>query len=135
MVKTMTQVEKKILRILIADDEVEFASTIVARLKLRNFAASMANSGKEALAAIEEEQPDVLLLDLKMPDLDGLEVLASLKEKHPGLAVIILTGHGSFDAGLKGMELGAYDYIMKPVDLNLLITKIEGAFEAGATKS
>ncbi len=125
----MTQIDRKNLKVLIADDEVEFASTIVARLKLRSFAASMANSGKEALAAIEQEQPDVLLLDLKMPDLDGLEVLASLKEKYPDLAVIILTGHGSFEAGRKGMELGAYDYIMKPVDLNLLMTKIEDAFQ------
>ena len=133
--KKMTQIDRKNLRVLIADDEIEFASTIVTRLKLRSFAASMDNSGKDALAAIEQEQPDVLLLDLKMPDLDGLEVLASLKESYPGLAVIILTGHGSFEAGLKGMELGAYDYIMKPVDLNLLIAKIEDAFEAASTKS
>jgi DNA-binding NtrC family response regulator len=126
----MTNIDRKNLKVLIADDEVEFASTIVARLNLRSFAASMANSGKAALAAIEQECPDVLLLDLKMPDLDGLEVLASLKEKYPTLAVIILTGHGSFEAGRKGMELGAYDYIMKPVDLNLLMTKIEDAFQA-----
>jgi YesN/AraC family two-component response regulator len=82
------------------------------------------------LAAIEDEQPDVLILDLKMPDLDGLEVLASLKENYPDLAVIILTGHGSFEAGRQGMELGAYDYIMKPVDLNLLLVKIEDAFQS-----
>ncbi len=118
------------LKVLIADDEVEFASTIVARLNLRKFVATMANSGKAALAAIDQEPPDVLLLDLKMPDLDGLEVLASLKEKYPDLAVIILTGHGSFEAGRQGMELGAYDYIMKPVDLNLLIGKIEEAFQS-----
>jgi DNA-binding NtrC family response regulator len=126
----MTNIDRKNLKVLIADDEVEFASTIVARLNLRSFAASMANSGKAALAAIEQECPDVLLLDLKMPDLDGLEVLASLKEQYPTLAVIILTGHGSFEAGRKGMELGAYDYIMKPVDLNLLMTKIEDAFQS-----
>lgn len=130
----MTQIERKTPRVLIVDDEVEFASTIVTRLKLRSFVASMANSGTDALAAVEEEQPDVLLLDLKMPDLDGLEVLASLKENYPDLAVIILTGHGSFEAGLKGMELGAYDYIMKPVGLNLLITKIKNAFEAVSAK-
>lgn len=130
----MTQIDGKKLKVLIADDEVEFASTIVARLKLRNFAASMANSGREALAAIKQEPPDVLLLDLKMPDLDGLEVLASLKASYPGLAVIILTGHGSFEAGLKGMELGAFDYIMKPVDLNLLITKINDAYSSGTAK-
>lgn len=130
----MTQIDKKNLKVLIADDEIEFASTIVTRLQLRNFVATMVNSGKAALAAIEQEQPDVLLLDLKMPDLDGLEVLASLKDKYPDLAVIILTGHGSFEAGRQGMELGAYDYIMKPVDLNLLIAKIEDAFQSRTTK-
>lgn len=131
----MTQIDRKNLKVLIADDEVEFASTIVARLKLRNFTATMANSGKEALEVIEHETPDVLLLDLKMPDLDGLEVLASLKENYPHLAVIILTGHGSFEAGRKGMELGAYDYVMKPVDLNILIKKIEDAFQLRAANS
>jgi YesN/AraC family two-component response regulator len=90
----------------------------------------MTNSGKATLAAIDENQPDVLVLDLKMPDLDGLEVLASLQEKYPALAVIILTGHGSFEAGRRGMELGAYDYVMKPVDLSLLMEKIEGAFQS-----
>ena len=131
----MTTNEKHNLKVLIADDEVEFASTIVTRLNLRKFSATMANSGKEALAAIEQDPPDVLLLDLKMPDLDGLEVLASLKVKHPDLAVIILTGHGSFEAGRQGMDLGAYDYVMKPVDLNLLIGKIEGAFESKSAQS
>jgi DNA-binding NtrC family response regulator len=126
----MTQTDQNNLTILIADDEIEFASTLVARLRLRNFKATMANSGKATLAAIEMKQPDVLVLDLKMPDLDGLEVLASLQEKYPTLAVIILTGHGSFEAGRRGMELGAYDYVMKPVDLNLLMEKIEGAFKS-----
>lgn len=118
------------LRVLIADDEIEFAATLVARLKLRNFSATMVNSGKATLAAIEQQKPDVLVLDLKMPDLDGLEVLADLNRSNPKLAVIILTGHGSFEAGKQGMELGAYDYIMKPVNLNLLIEKIESAFRA-----
>lgn len=129
----MTQTEKHHLTVLIADDEIEFASTLVARLRLRNFRADMTNSGKATLAAIEQERPDVLILDLKMPDLDGLEVLATLQEKYPALAVIMLTGHGSFAAGQRGMELGAYDYVMKPVDLNLLMEKIEGAFQAKKT--
>ena len=119
---------------LIADDEIEFAATLVARLNLRNFAATMVNSGKAALLAVKEQQPDVLVLDLKMPDLDGLEVLADLQKSNPKLAVIILTGHGSFEAGRQGMELGAYDYIMKPVDLNLLIGKVESAFLAVKNK-
>jgi len=115
------------IRILIADDEVEFASTLVTRLQLRKFQVRMVNSGIEALAAIDEEVPDILLLDLKMPDLDGLEVLAKLRESYPHLKVVILTGHGSFEAGREGMELGAFDYIMKPVDLNRLIEIVKSA--------
>ena len=115
------------LKILIADDEVEFASTLVTRLQLRKFKARMVNSGMDALAAIDEEVPDILLLDLKMPDLDGLEVLAKLRQSYPHLKVVILTGHGSFEAGREGMELGAFDYIMKPVDLNRLITIVKSA--------
>lgn len=126
----MTPTERINLKVLIADDEIEFASTLVTRLKLRNFTASMVNSGQATLTAIEQESFDVLILDLKMPDLDGLEVLARLHESYPLLAVIILTGHGSFEAGRKGMELGAFDYIMKPVDLKLLIEKIESAYQA-----
>lgn len=115
------------IRILIADDEVEFASTLLARLELRKFEARMVNSGEAALAAIEEELPDILLLDLKMPDLDGLEVLARLRKNYPDLKVVILTGHGSFESGREGMELGAFDYIMKPVDLNRLIEIVKAA--------
>lgn len=115
------------IKILVADDEVEFASTLVTRLELRSFQARMVNSGGDALAAIEKECPDILLLDLKMPDLDGLEVLAKLRESYPLLKVIILTGHGSFEAGREGMALGAYDYIMKPVDLTRLIEIIRAA--------
>ncbi|MFW2366483.1 MAG: response regulator, partial [Desulforhopalus sp.] len=105
----MIRNESPNLKVLIADDEIEFAETLVARLELRNFSATMVNSGKAALTAIDQQKPDVLVLDLKMPDLDGLEVLADLRESTPKLAVIILTGHGSFEAGKQGMELGAYD--------------------------
>lgn len=124
----MTQQKSNTIKLLIADDELEFASTLVARLELRNFSVKMVNSGLDALEAVAEDTPDVLLLDLKMPDLDGLEVLARLRENHPDLKVIILTGHGSFEAGREGMELGAYDYIMKPVDLGRLIEVVQAAY-------
>ncbi len=125
----MIKVNRDSIKVLIADDEVEFASTLVTRLQLRSFDTNMVNSGGAALAAIQHSQPDVLLLDLKMPDIDGLEVLARLKHDYPHIKVIILTGHGSFEAGQEGMKLGAYDYVMKPVDLNRLIEKIEGAYK------
>ena len=123
--------KKEPIRVLIADDEIEFISTLEARLKLRNFETTTVSSGIAALKAIEKDPPDVLLLDLKMPDLNGLEVLAQVKEDFPAIEVIILTGHGSFEAGKEGMEQGAFDYIMKPVDLNQLIGKIEEAYLKG----
>ena len=117
------------IKVLIADDEVEFASTLVTRLQLRNFDTSMVTTGEEALKAVAKQQPDILLLDLKMPDLDGFEVLGRLENNYPNMKVIILTGHGSFDVGHEGMKLGAYDYPMKPIDLKLLTQKIEEAYE------
>lgn len=117
-------------KILIADDEVEFASTLATRLELRGYVTTIANSGEETLEAISRQIPDLLLLDLKMPDLDGLEVLARLRESHQDLKVIVLTGHGSFSSGSQGMALGAFDYIMKPVELNLLLEKIAEATAA-----
>lgn len=125
----MIEKTNKNIKVLIADDEVEFASTLKTRLELRNFLTDHVNSGKAALEAVAREKPDVLLLDLKMPDLDGLEVLARIRQDYPDLTVFILTGHGSFEAGKEGMKLGANDYIMKPVDLNRLIKKIEDALQ------
>jgi len=122
---------KEQIRVLIADDEVEFIATLGARLKLRGFETTTVSSGIAALNAIEQNPPDVLVLDLKMPDLNGLEVLAKVKEDFPVIEVIILTGHGSFEAGKEGMEQGAFDYIMKPVDLNQLIGKIKEAYLQG----
>lgn len=117
----------KKLKILVADDEVDFATTVLARLNMRGFDVSTVHAGREIVGAVEELKPDVLILDLKMPDMDGLEVLQLLRERKNDVTVIIVTGHGSFEAGRTGMELGAFDYIMKPVDLNLLITKINEA--------
>jgi DNA-binding NtrC family response regulator len=126
----MSKENNNTIRILIADDEVEFASTLATRLELRGYVTEIANSGEETLEAITRQVPDLLLLDLKMPDLDGLEVLAKLRENYKELKVIILTGHGSFSSGNQGMTLGAFDYIMKPVELSLLLEKITEATAA-----
>lgn len=126
--------KNEIIKVLIADDEVEFASTLKTRLNLRNFQADAVHSGVAALEAIAHDKPDVLVLDLQMPDLNGLEVLARVKQQFQAIEVIILTGHGSFEAGREGMERGAYDYIMKPVELRLLTDKIEEAYQAAKKK-
>jgi DNA-binding NtrC family response regulator len=117
------------MQILIVDDEVEFASTLVERLELRGIEAISANRGIEALALVKEHGPDVVILDLKMPDLSGLEVLSRIKAIDPTIEVIMLTGHGSSAAGIDGMERGAFDYVMKPVDLKALLEKIEQAYK------
>lgn len=126
----MSKENNNTIKILIADDEVEFASTLATRLELRGYVTEIANSGEATLEAITRQVPDLLLLDLKMPDLDGLEVLAKLRENYKELKVIILTGHGSFSSGNQGMTLGAFDYIMKPVELSLLLEKITEATAA-----
>ncbi len=126
----MSKENNNTIRILIADDEVEFASTLATRLELRGYVTEIANSGEETLEAITRQVPDLLMLDLKMPDLDGLEVLAKLRENYKELKVIILTGHGSFNSGNQGMTLGAFDYLMKPVELSLLLEKITEATAA-----
>ena len=114
-------------KLLVIDDEVEFAATLCQRLNLRGFTSRDAHSGIEGLASFAELEPDVVLLDLRMPDMNGLDVLAQIKEQDPRAEVIILTGHGSVQAGIEAMEKGAYDYIMKPVDLKELLKMIQAA--------
>lgn len=126
------------INVLIVDDEVEFASTLAERLELRNIKTVVMNNGEDALAFVNHAPPDVVVLDLKMPTLNGLDVLKGIKSINPDIEVIILTGHGSTSAGIEGMENGAFDYIMKPVDLLELIEKINQAAEkqqAGRARS
>jgi len=118
----------KKMKVLVVDNETEFASTLAERLRLRKIEAQSAYSGEEGLAAVSRFLPDVLILDLQMPDMSGLEVLSQVKAIDPSIEVILLTGHGSFEAGITGMELGAFDYIIKPVDLSLLMEKITEAY-------
>lgn len=115
--------------ILIVDDEVEFAATLAERMELRGYRTRVTNCGKDALAAVLTSPPDIVLLDLKMPDLGGLEVLDTIKESNPLIEVIMLTGHGCTISGIEGMEHGAFDYLMKPVDLNMLLDKVNQAFD------
>jgi DNA-binding NtrC family response regulator len=117
------------MKVLVVDNEVEFASTLAARLRLCSFEAQSVFSGTEALAAIPVFLPDVLVLDVQMPDMTGLEVLDRIKAIDPSIEVILLTGHGSFDVGIKSMQLGAFDYIFKPVDLSSLIDRITDAYD------
>ncbi len=116
------------LRVLIVDDEDDFRETIVKRLNARKILAEGAASGVKALQLLENKDYDVIVLDVKMPDMDGIETLRHIKKLKPEIEVIMLTGHASVEFGLKGMQLGAFDYVMKPAPLNELLDTIGQAY-------
>ena len=114
-------------RILLVDDEVEYLQTVTKRLLRRKLDVSAAHSGEEALRHLAGSAADVVVLDVKMPGLGGIETLRRIKSDHPLVEVIMLTGHASVDAAIEGMELGAFDYLMKPVEFDELLYKIQDA--------
>jgi two-component system OmpR family response regulator len=122
----------KEFRVLIVDDELDFLETIVKRLKRRQVDATGIDSGIKALELLEKEHFDVVILDVRMPGLDGIETLKEMKKKRPLLEVIMLTGHASVESGVQGMQYGAFDYVMKPADINDLLEKIKAALERKA---
>jgi DNA-binding NtrC family response regulator len=115
------------IKLLIIDDEAEFAATLCRRLRLRNIDAVDAHSGKEGLVLLQELHPNIIILDLKMHDMSGLDVLEKIKASDASIEVIMLTGHGSIRAGIEAGEKGAFDYMIKPVDLPDLLLKIDEA--------
>ena len=117
----------KNVRVLLVDDQVEFVETLVKRITRRGLDIRGVSSGQEALAFLDAHPVDVVVLDVKMPGMDGIEVLRLIKRLHPGIEVIMLTGHASLEMAMKGMENGAYDYLMKPMDIDELLYKIEDA--------
>ena len=115
------------LRVLFVDDEEDLVSTVVERLELRGIEATGVVTGQQALALIEERPFDVVLLDVRMPGLGGLEVIRRIKQTHPGLEVVLLSGHGASEDAETGRRLGAYDYLQKPVDLEDVIAILRRA--------
>ena len=122
---TMTALPK----ILLVDDEERFRSNLKKMLTAEGFEVSEANSGQKALEELALHAYDVILLDMRMPDMDGLTTLAAIKERHPDPEVIILTGHASVDAAAEIIRLGAAEFLLKPCPLEEVIAKIETAFE------
>lgn len=116
-------------RVLVVDDEEDFLETLVNRLRRRGVPTEGALSGHRALEMLEAESFDVVVLDVRMPGMDGLEALKEIKDRWPFVEVIMLTGHGSVESGIQGMRLGAFDYVMKPADLEDLLEKIHQAHE------
>ncbi len=115
-------------RLLLVDDEIPFITNLLKLLSRRGYEVSTAYDGESALRLLQEQEFDVVILDQNMPGKDGISVLKDLKAIQPHLEVIILTGFSSIDKALKGCELGAYDYVSKPIQLGDLEAKIRQAF-------
>lgn len=122
--------DKSQWKILLVDDEVEFVTTLAERLALRGIAARTAHDGETALRMLSEDRPQVMVLDVMMPGMKGLDVLSRVKETAPEVQVILLTGQGRTRDGIEGMKLGAFFYMMKPLDLDELIAKMGEAIAA-----
>jgi len=120
------------LKILLVDDEREFVTTLAERLELRNMKVTIAMNGEEALGFVEDDPPQVVVLDVMMPGLGGLEVLEKIKAMDSRIQVILLTGHGATKDGIRGMQLGAFDYLIKPIDIDELIDKLNEAVKSMA---
>ncbi len=115
------------VRVLLVDDEVQFVETLAERLETRGFAVDTAFSGDQAIEKIRQKDLDVVVLDVLMPGITGIDTLREIKRLKPLTEVIMLTGHATVETAIEGMKLGAYDYLMKPTDINDLVDKITKA--------
>ncbi len=113
--------------VLLVDDEATFVQTLAKRLTLRRFDVHTATRAEKAFATLQSHSIDVVVLDVRMPDLDGIEATRTIKASHPLVEVILLTGHASMEASLEGMKMGAFDYLLKPLNIDELVYKIEDA--------
>ena len=118
----------KLASVLLVDDEVPFVETLTKRLTKRDLSVSSAYSGNGALEVLAQGRDvDVVILDVKMPGMDGIETLREIKKTYPLVEVIMLTGHATVGSAVEGMRLGAFDYLMKPCDMDELVAKVSEA--------
>jgi DNA-binding NtrC family response regulator len=122
-------VRQEKLKVLLVDDEEEFVDSLSERLALRNLTAAVAHDGERALEVVEAEEPDVMVLDLRMPGIDGIEVLRKVRKDHPGVAVVVLSGHGTDADKKEALRLGASAYLKKPVDVDQLVGVLHRAWD------
>jgi len=115
--------------VLLVDDEPDFLYPLVRRLVRRNLVVESAGNGQEAIDIINKMPVDVVVLDVKMPGMGGLEILRAIKAGHDTIEVILLSGHASIDTAMEGLSCGAFDYLMKPVDFDELFFKIQDAYQ------
>ena len=116
-------------RVLLVDDEPDFVAPLLKRMKRRGIDITAAGSGEEALELLDSDPVDVVVLDLKMPGMGGLETLREIKRRHPLVEVIMLTAHANVQDAMCGMNCGAFDYLLKPIELEQLLYKIDDAFK------
>jgi DNA-binding NtrC family response regulator len=117
-----------IANVLLVDDEIEFVETFSERLELRDLEISKAFNGEEALQVLETNRTiELVILDVKMPGMDGIETLAEIKKRYPLVEVIMLSGHADVESAIDGMKQGAFDYLMKPCDIDQMIAKVTEA--------
>ena len=128
--ESVAESSERALKVLLVDDEEDLVRTMAERMEMRDLGSDVALDGKQALQMIEDEIPDVMVLDLRMPGMDGMEVLRHVKETYPHVAVIIMTGHGSDQDEAEARRLGAFDYLRKPVDMGQLIEAVRNAGHA-----
>lgn len=117
------------MKMMLVDDEERFLATTKKLLSRKGYDVITANSGSEALKELASSNIQVVILDVKMPGMDGIETLKAIKKRFPLVEVIMLTGHGTVESAVDGLKAGATDYLMKPTDVNDLINKAEEAFE------
>ena len=117
------------IKVLLVDDEKDFVEMLSLRLLEAGEKVSAAYSGKECLDTLNKTDIDVVILDIKMPGMDGMETLGEIKKRSPLVEVILLTGHGSTETAVEGMRLGAFDYLMKPADFKDLTNTLQGAWK------
>lgn len=117
------------MRILLVDDEAEFLEPLVKRLRRRNMDVRTADSGEAALEILREGELDVVVLDVRMPGMDGIQTLREIRNIDSLVEVIMLTGHASIEVAVEGMELGAFDYLMKPMNIDELVYKLQDAYK------
>ena len=120
--------DEKLIKVLLVDDEVKLLESVSQRLSLRDFEVTTAPDGKKAIKAAKGDKFDVAIVDLRMPGMDGQEVLKTLKKRHKWLEVIILTGYGSVDSAAECTRLGAFGYLEKPCDFDKLIDVLKQAY-------
>ena len=120
------------MRVLLVDDEEQFVDILAQRLEARGLEVATAYNGDEALAQLKRSEVDVILLDVLMPGRSGIETLREIKQAKPLTEVILLTGHATVETAIEGMKLGAYDYLMKPMETEVLVEKVHKSFRRKA---